>query len=93
MSGKNRFLEALGGKTRLRIIITLANSREKELTLYKLAKFSGIKKDSIRKNMPILLETGLVIRKEYGAVKLYSLNRDSPIVKNLIEFFIKTRLL
>jgi len=90
---KNMLLEALSGKTRLKIIITLAKSKEKELTLYKLAKFSGIKRESIRKNISILLETGLVIKKEYGAIKLYSLNKDNPIVKNLIEFFIKTGLL
>jgi DNA-binding transcriptional ArsR family regulator len=93
MRKKDKFLEALGGKTRLKILITLARSKEKELTLYKLAKFSGIKKDAIRKNMPMLLETGLVIKKEYGAIKLYSLNKENPIVESLIEFFIKTKLL
>ncbi|MEM3506420.1 MAG: winged helix-turn-helix domain-containing protein [Candidatus Bathyarchaeia archaeon] len=93
MRKKDKFLEVLGGKTRLKILITLARSKEKNLTLYKLAKFSGVKKDSIRKNIQILIENGLVIKKEYGAVKLYSLNKENPIVESLIEFFSKTKLL
>jgi len=92
MYEKEKILKVLGSYARLKIPTVLADLDE-ELTPYKIAKFSRLKKDSVRYNLALLVEAGLINEKTYGATRLYVLNRNNPITKQWIEFVEKARLL
>ena len=94
--GRDRKLEKgvlglVGNPSRLRIILTLARHRE-ELSVYKIAKFSGLGRASITKHLPLLAEGGLVRRRAYGRISLYSLS-ESPLTRGLMAFFKEAGLL
>jgi len=93
MYEKEKILKVLGSYARLKILATLATHVDEELTIYKIAQFSKLKKDSIRHSLPLLVGADLVDRRTYGAIRLYVLNKNNPVVKQWIEFLKKTRLL
>jgi DNA-binding transcriptional ArsR family regulator len=93
MQEKEKIFKVLGSYARLKILATLTAHIDEELTLYKIAQFSKLKKESIRYNLPLLLRAGLVQEKTYGASRLYSLNQNNPIAKQWVEFISKARLL
>jgi len=93
MHEKEKILKVLGSYARLKILATLAANLDEELTPYKIAKFSKLKKDSVRYNLPLLVEAGLINEKRYGSTRLYVLNRNNPIAKQWIAFIRRARLL
>jgi DNA-binding transcriptional ArsR family regulator len=84
-------LGLMGNPCRLRILLTLARHRE-ELSVYKIAKFSGLGRASITKHLPMLVERGLVGRRVYGRISLYSLS-EGPLTRGLVAFFREAGLL
>ena len=86
-------LKTLGSEARLRILLVLARNRGEDLTIYKIAKFSGLDRKIIRKHLGKLVEADLVHMKSYGLISVYGINSDSGPVQRIIDLFNETRLL
>jgi DNA-binding transcriptional ArsR family regulator len=86
-------LKTLGSEARLRILLVLARNRGEDLTIYKIAKFSGLDRKIIRKHLGKLVEADLVRFKSYGLISVYSINCDNGPVKRIIDLFNEARLL
>jgi DNA-binding transcriptional ArsR family regulator len=85
-------LKTIGNESRLRILLALAKHMSESLTVYKIAKFSGLERKVIRVHLRKLLEAELVRAKSYGPILLYSLNSESTPVQRLMELFNDARL-
>lgn len=92
MYEKEKIFKVLGNHARLKILATLATHLEEELTIYRIAQFSKLKKDSVRHNLPLLVGAGLVDGRTYGAMRLYALNENNLVAKQWVEFVEKARL-
>ena len=86
-------LKTLGSEARLRILLVLARNRGEDLTIYKIAKFSGLDRKIIRKHLAKLVDANLVHMKSYGLVSVYSINSDNGSVQRIIDLFNEARLL
>ncbi len=86
-------LKTLGNESRLRILLALAKYRSDDLSVYKIAKFSGLDRKIIKKHLRQLIEANFIQTKTYGPVYLYSLNQESPHVQRLVDLFNEARLL
>ena len=86
-------LKTLGSEARLRILLVLARNRGEDLTIYKIAKFSGLDRKVIRKHLGKLVETNLVHMKSYGPISVYSINSENGPVQRVIDLFNEARLL
>jgi len=71
----------------------LARNRGEELTIYKIAKFSGLDRKVIRKHLGQLVTSNLVNMKIYGPISVYSINSDNGPVQKIIDLFNEARLL
>lgn len=89
-----RVLRLLGNESRLRILLALArHEREGSLTVYKLAKVSGLERKVIQANLRPLVAADWVGVKSYGPIHVHYLRRDHFVVSALLEFFRHVRLL
>jgi DNA-binding transcriptional ArsR family regulator len=88
-----QLLKTLGSEARLRILLVLARNRGEDLTIYKIAKFSGLDRKVIRKHLGKLIATDLVHMKSYGPIFVYSINSDNAPVQRIIDLFNEARLL
>ena len=86
-------LKTLGSEARLRILLVLARNRGEDLTIYKIAKFSGLDRKVIRKHLGKLVAANLVAMKTYGPIFMYSINSDNGAVQRVIDLFNEARLL
>jgi len=86
-------LRIVGNESRLRILLALAKHVGDSLTVYKIAKFSGLERKVIRPHLRKLVEAELVRAKTYGPIFVYSLNKESKPVQRLMDLFNDTRLL
>lgn len=86
-------LTIIGNESRLRILLALAKHTDESLTVYKIAKFSGLERKVIRAHLRKLVESELVQAKAYGPICLYSLNKESTPVQRLMDLFKDSRLL
>jgi DNA-binding transcriptional ArsR family regulator len=89
---KEQLLRLLGSYSRLKILTILLKYREQDLTLYKITKYSKLSKDIIRRNITNLVEAGLVNVRHYGAIRIYSLNKDNTVVNEFVDFLKKAKL-
>ena len=86
-------LTIIGNESRLRILLALAKHVSDSLSVYKIAKFSGLERKVIRPHLRKLVEAELVQAKMYGPVFVYSLNKESTPVQRLMDLFDDSRLL
>ena len=86
-------LTIIGNESRLRILLALAKHLSDSLTVYKIAKFSGLERKVIRPHLRKLVEAELVRAKMYGPIFVYSLNKESTPVQRLMDLFNDSRLL
>lgn len=86
-------LKALGSEARLRILLTLAKYTPEELTIYKIAKFSGLDRKAIKRHVHKLVEADLVKRANYGALFVFKLNDENPHARKVVDLFNEARLL
>ena len=86
-------LRIIGNESRLRILLALAKHLSDSLTVYKIAKFSGLERKVIRPHLRKLVEAELVQAKTYGPIFVYSLNKESTPVQRIMELFNDSRLL
>jgi DNA-binding transcriptional ArsR family regulator len=86
-------LTIIGNESRLRILLALAKHLSDSLTVYKIAKFSGLERKVIRPHLRNLVEAELVQAKMYGPISVYSLNKESTPVQRLMDLFDDSRLL
>jgi len=86
-------LKTLGSEARLRILLVLARNRGEDLTIYKIAKFSGLDRKIIRKHLGKLVEANLVHMKNYGLISVYNINSENGPVQRIIDLFNEARLL
>ena len=86
-------LTIIGNESRLRILLALAKHLSDSLTVYKIAKFSGLERKVIRPHLRKLVEAELVQAKMYGPISVYSLNKESTPVQRLMDLFDDSRLL
>ena len=73
--------------------MVLARNRGEDLTIYKIAKFSGLDRKVIRKHLGALVSANLVHMKSYGPISMYSINSDNGPVQRIIDLFNEARLL
>ena len=86
-------LTIIGNESRLRILLALAKHVSDSLSVYKIAKFSGLERKVIRPHLRKLVEAELVQAKMYGPISVYSLNKESTPVQRLMDLFDDSRLL
>ena len=87
-------LKLLGDESRLRILLALVRYGQSEaLTIYRIAKMSGLDRKVIRGHLQVLAEGELVQAKMYGPVYAYRLNRDHAVASSLVELFKQAKLL
>lgn len=86
---KERLLGVLASKSRLKILAALWKASGKELTAHKISQSSGLRKKTVYRQLPQLVETRLVSKKTYGTICLYALNMESREAEALTKFFIK----
>jgi len=82
-------INLLGNRSKLRILIALWKSRD-ELTVYRICKSTGLKRSVVHHHIRELVNGGLVQRKRYGEISLFTLNSDSPYGRAFKEFLDKT---
>jgi len=88
---ERRFIEAIGNPSRLKILLVLWKS-DKELTVYKICQRTGLGRSSVSRHLRNLVETGLISRKIYGEIPMYTINRNDFRAKAVVEFFIKIKV-
>ena len=86
-----RFVETIGDPSRLRILLALWKS-DRELRVYKICRFTGLGRSSVKRHLDRLVESGLVSKKIYGEIALYSVNKRNPRSNALANFFEEARL-
>jgi len=92
LSEKNqRFIEVVGNASRIKILLALWRSGE-ELRVYRICRQTGLERSSARRHLDNLVDNGLVNKKIYGQIALYSVNKDNPRLNALVTFFKETRL-
>jgi len=84
---KERLLGILASKSRLKILAVLWKASGKELTAHKISQSSGLKKKTVYRQLPQLVESRLVSKKTYGTICLYALNRESGEAEALTKVF------
>ncbi len=84
--GDKKFIDAIGDPVRLRILLALWKSRQ-ELKVYGICRLTGVGRSSVRRHLDNLVGNGLVIRKVYGEIVLYSINKDDHKTNALTDFF------
>ncbi len=89
--GKKKFIEAIGNPSRLKILLVLWKS-DKELTVYKICRRTGLGRSAVARHLLVLVDAGLISRKIYGEIPVYALNINEPKVRALIDFFAKTKI-
>lgn len=85
------FIDAIGNPSRLKILLSLWKSG-RELRVYMICRLTGLGRSSVRRHLNNLVESGLVTKKIYGEIILYSLNRDNPRLNALVSFFREAKL-
>ena len=93
MPPRSPLLTIIGNESRLRILLALAKHVSESLTVYKIAKFSGLERKVIRAHLRKLIDAELVHAKPFGPIFLYRLNKESTPVQRLMELFNDSRLL
>lgn len=88
---EKKFIEAIGNPSRLKILLILWKS-EKELTVYKICQRTGLGRSAASRHLGNLVENGIVLRRIYGEIPLYTLNKESSKGKALMDFFSKAKL-
>jgi len=79
-------IETIGDSSRLKILLALWKSGQ-ELRVYKICRFTGLGRSSVRRHLNNLVESGLVSKRIYGEIALYSINNDNPKANALVNFF------
>jgi len=83
------FVETIGNPSRLKILLALWKSGQ-ELRVYKICRFTGLGRSSVRRHLEKLVGSGLVSKKTYGAIALYSINNNNPKANALARLFKET---
>ena len=86
-------LTIIGNESRLRIILALAKHLGDPLSVYKIAKFSGLERKVIRPHLRKLVDAELVQAKSYGPIFVYRLNKESIPIQRLMDLFSDSRML
>jgi DNA-binding transcriptional ArsR family regulator len=87
---KKKFIDAIGNPSRLKILLVLWKS-DKELSVYKVCQRTGLGRSAVARHLHMLTDVGLVSRKIYGEIPIYSINKDASMARTLIEFFTKAK--
>jgi predicted transcriptional regulator len=85
---EERLLKAIGSFSRLKILVSLWRA-EKKLIVHRICRSTGLNRATVRYNLSKLMECGLVSRKLYGSMSLYTFNTKNPKARALIEFLQK----
>jgi len=84
-------IQPIKGQHVLKILLVLWKS-DKELTVYKICQHTGLGRSAVSRHLHNLVEAGLVSRRIYGEILLYTISKDNPNARALTEFFTKTKL-
>ncbi|MEK6887382.1 MAG: hypothetical protein AABX14_00380 [Candidatus Aenigmatarchaeota archaeon] len=80
------FMEVFGNSPLIKVLDFLMTYREFDYSLTDIAKESGVGWNTLHSFFFRLVEKGIVKEtRQVGRAKLYKLNTESPIAKNLIE--------
>ncbi len=86
MENTTAFVETFGSSPLIKVLDFLMTYREFDYSLSDIAKESGVGWNTLHSFFFKLVEKGIVKEtRQVGRAKLYKLNTESPIVKNLIE--------
>jgi DNA-binding transcriptional ArsR family regulator len=86
---QERLLKVLANEVRLKILAVLWKAAGEELRVYRICRYAGLNRKTVRRHLPQLVDCGLVSKKTYGTVSLYTLNNGSSDVEALTQFFAK----
>jgi DNA-binding transcriptional ArsR family regulator len=78
--------KALGSPGRVRILIEMARNPT-SLSVYRLRKLTGLRREDIKRHLQTLVESGVVKEVRAGPGRRYMLNRESPVFEPLLELF------
>ena len=85
MEEKSSFVKLFGDYPAVRVIDFLITFREYDYPLTEIAQNSGVAWSTIHTFFPNLVRLGIVKQtRQIGRAKLYKLNAENPIVKELI---------
>lgn len=83
---KSTFVEVFGGSPLIRVLDFFLTFRDFDYPLIEISKNSGVAWSTLHQIFPKLIRQGLVRgTREIGRAKLFMLNKESPIVQQLIE--------
>lgn len=80
-------VKVLGDHPSIRILDFLIDNKNFDYSKTDIFEGAGVSPGSLYKVWDGLEESGIVVKtRQYGATKLYKLNKDNPMVKKLLEF-------
>ena len=83
---KSIFIEVFGDYPLIRVLDFFLTFREFDYSLTEVAENAGIAWSTLHQIFPKLIELGIVrLTRQVGRAKLYKLNEENPITKQLIE--------
>ena len=74
-----------GSPGRTRIVEAFLSKRGAELTGAEVAKLAGVDRSTVSRNIDVLIELGLVERRESSSADLYRIDADNSVVRALAD--------
>jgi predicted nucleotidyltransferase len=84
------FKEIFGSKTRQIILKTFFNNPDEEFYTRQLASMNNVSVGTLHRELKKLISLGLLLPRKVGNIKLFSINKESPIYSELKNIFYKT---
>ena len=90
-AAQKQLLEVIGNASRLKILLALWKY-DGELKIYKICQFTGLGRSAVRRHIQVLVKSGLVSKKLYGEIPLYSINNEDFRARAVINLFRELKL-
>jgi len=87
---KSLLLKIMGNHPTIKILDFLIDNKNFDYSKTDVCEGAGVSPGSLYKMWHNLEESGIVVKtRQYGATKLYRLNKENPSVRKLLEFDIE----
>lgn len=88
MEEKSIFIRTLGDSPIIRILDTLLTGRELDYSMSDIARISEVSWSTLNRVWDSLIKSKLIKQtRQIGKAKLYMINIENPVVKNLIKIY------
>jgi len=86
MEARSLFIDFMGDSPTIRVLDYLLTERDLDFSITDMAKNAGIGRSSLYRIWDSLIKNKIIIpTRIIGKAKLYTLNKDNPKIKKLIE--------